>query len=105
MASLRVGTWNIAGARREQTGQVDLDAVVAGVRALGVDLLAVQEVDRMLARSGRTDPASGDRPGPGHGLVLVLCPGGGRGRLPAAARHDPAATSRWCETAFAQEGR
>jgi len=44
MASLRVATWNIAGARREQTNQVDLDAVVAGVRALGVDLLAVQEV-------------------------------------------------------------
>jgi endonuclease/exonuclease/phosphatase family metal-dependent hydrolase len=46
MATLRVGTWNIAGARQEQTNQVDLDAVVAGVRALGVDLLAVQEVDR-----------------------------------------------------------
>jgi endonuclease/exonuclease/phosphatase family metal-dependent hydrolase len=55
MASLRVATWNIAGARREQTNQVDLDAVVAGVRALGVDLLAVQEVDRTLARSGRAD--------------------------------------------------
>jgi endonuclease/exonuclease/phosphatase family metal-dependent hydrolase len=55
MATLRVGTWNIAGARQEQTNQVDLDAVVAGVRALGVDLLAVQEVDRQLARSGRTD--------------------------------------------------
>jgi endonuclease/exonuclease/phosphatase family metal-dependent hydrolase len=55
MPSLRVGTWNIAGARREQTNQVDLDAVVAGVQALGVDLLAVQEVDRQLARSGRGD--------------------------------------------------
>jgi endonuclease/exonuclease/phosphatase family metal-dependent hydrolase len=55
MPSLRVGTWNIAGARREHANQVDLDAVVAGVRALGVDLLAVQEVDRMLARSGRAN--------------------------------------------------
>jgi endonuclease/exonuclease/phosphatase family metal-dependent hydrolase len=55
MPSLRVATWNIAGARREQTNQVDLDAVMAGVRALGVDLLAVQEVDRTLARSGRSD--------------------------------------------------
>ena len=54
MASLRVATWNIAGARREQTNQVDLDAVVAGVRALGVDLLAVQEVDRTLARRAAT---------------------------------------------------
>jgi hypothetical protein len=39
----------------ETDNQVDLDAVVAGVRALGVDLLAVQEVDRTLARSGRSD--------------------------------------------------
>ena len=106
MPSLRVGTWNIAGARREQTNQVDLDAVVAGVRALGVDLLAVQEVDRMLARSGRVDqpaviaqalgtdwfwsyapalvgddfrPLSGPDPGgPGYGNLLVS-------RLPLAA--------------------
>ena len=106
MASLRVGTWNIAGARREQTNQVDLDAVVAGVRALGVDLLAVQEVDRQLARSGRSDhpaviaqalgtdwfwsyapalvgddfrPLSGlDPGGPGYGNLLVS-------RLPLAA--------------------
>ena len=106
MPSLRVGTWNIAGARREQTNQVDLDAVVAGVRALGVDLLAVQEVDRTLARSGRADqpaviaqalgtdwfwsyapalvgddfrPLSGPDPGgPGYGNLLVS-------RLPLAA--------------------
>jgi endonuclease/exonuclease/phosphatase family metal-dependent hydrolase len=55
MPSLRLATWNIAGARRERTDQVDLDAVVAGVRALNVDLLAMQEVDRELARSGRVD--------------------------------------------------
>jgi endonuclease/exonuclease/phosphatase family metal-dependent hydrolase len=55
MPQLRVATWNIAGARREGSGQVDLDAVVAGVRALGADLLALQEVDRQLARSGRAD--------------------------------------------------
>jgi endonuclease/exonuclease/phosphatase family metal-dependent hydrolase len=106
MPSLRVATWNIAGARRERTDQVDLDAVVAGVRALGVDLLAVQEVDRMLARSGRADqpaviaealggdwfwsyapalvgddfrPLSGpDRGGPAYGNLLVS-------RLPLAA--------------------
>jgi endonuclease/exonuclease/phosphatase family metal-dependent hydrolase len=34
---------------------VDLDAVAAGIRALNVDLLAVQEVDRTLADSGRAD--------------------------------------------------
>jgi len=57
MPSLRVATWNIAGARRERTGEVDLAAVLAGVRALGIDLLAVQEVDRELARSHRADQA------------------------------------------------
>jgi endonuclease/exonuclease/phosphatase family metal-dependent hydrolase len=99
MASLRVATWNIAGARREQTNQVDLDAVVAGVRAIAADLLSVQEVDRHLARSGRTDqpaviaqamgadwfwsyapalvgddfrPLSGPDPGgPGYGNLLI----------------------------------
>jgi endonuclease/exonuclease/phosphatase family metal-dependent hydrolase len=110
MPSLRVGTWNIAGARREQTNQVDLDAVVAGVRALGVDLLAVQEVDRMLARSRADQPAviaqtlgagwfwsfapalvgddfrplSGPDPGgPAYGNLLVSRLPPGRGRAPA----------------------
>jgi len=55
MPSLRVATWNITGARRERTGEVDLEAVLAGARALGVDLLSVQEVDRELARSHRAD--------------------------------------------------
>jgi hypothetical protein len=51
--ALRPGTSPAPAGRG--TNQVDLDAVVAGVRALGVDLLAVQEVDRQLARSGRSD--------------------------------------------------
>jgi hypothetical protein len=34
---------------------VDLDAVAAGIQALNVDLLAVREVDRTLAGSGRAD--------------------------------------------------
>jgi endonuclease/exonuclease/phosphatase family metal-dependent hydrolase len=55
MASLRGATWNIAGARREGSSVVDLAAVLAAVRALDADLLAVQEVDRQLARSGRAD--------------------------------------------------
>jgi endonuclease/exonuclease/phosphatase family metal-dependent hydrolase len=55
MTNLRVATWNISGGRREGTATVDLAAVLAGVRALGADLLAVQEVDRQLARSGRAD--------------------------------------------------
>ena len=55
MTSLRVATWNIAGARRNGNGEVDLAAVLAGALALGVDLLALQEVDRELARSHRDD--------------------------------------------------
>jgi endonuclease/exonuclease/phosphatase family metal-dependent hydrolase len=51
MASLRVATWNIAGSRREGTSDVDLAAVLAGIRALDADVLAVQEVDRQLPRS------------------------------------------------------
>jgi endonuclease/exonuclease/phosphatase family metal-dependent hydrolase len=99
MPSLRVLTWNIAGARREGTAEVRLDAVLAAVRAHGADLLAVQEVDRELARSGRVHqpravaealgpgwhwsyapalvgddfrPLEGaDRGGPGYGNLLV----------------------------------
>jgi endonuclease/exonuclease/phosphatase family metal-dependent hydrolase len=55
MANLRVATWNIAGTRREGTNVVDLAAVLAAVQALDADLLAVQEVDRQLARSDRAD--------------------------------------------------
>lgn len=55
MTGLRVATWNIAGSRREGTSVGDLAAVLTGVRALGADLLAVQEVDRQLARSDRAD--------------------------------------------------
>jgi endonuclease/exonuclease/phosphatase family metal-dependent hydrolase len=55
MARLRVATWNIAGARRERSTTLDLEAVLAGVRSLGADVLAVQEVDRLLARSARAD--------------------------------------------------
>jgi endonuclease/exonuclease/phosphatase family metal-dependent hydrolase len=55
MASLRVATWNIAGGRREGTSVVDLAAVLTAIQALDVDLLAVQEVDRQLGRSGRVD--------------------------------------------------
>jgi endonuclease/exonuclease/phosphatase family metal-dependent hydrolase len=59
MPNLRVATWNIAGARREGTSTADLAAVVAGVRALEADLLAVQEVDRLQPRSGRADQPAG----------------------------------------------
>ena len=55
MSNLCVATWNITGGRREGTGELDLAAVLAGARALGADVLALQEVDRELHRSGRVD--------------------------------------------------
>ena len=55
MPSLRLATWNIAGARRDGSGPVDLAAVVAGVKAFGADVVAIQEADRLLVRSGRQD--------------------------------------------------
>jgi len=56
MPRLRVATWNIVGrpAGTDQPGRPGY-TVVAGVRALAADLLAVQEVDRQLACSGHTD--------------------------------------------------
>jgi endonuclease/exonuclease/phosphatase family metal-dependent hydrolase len=53
--NLCVATWNITGGRREGTGQLDLAAVLETVRSLGADVLALQEVDRELHRSGRVD--------------------------------------------------
>ena len=55
MVGLRVATWNIAGARRERSNGLDLEAVLAAAKSLGVELLALQEVDRLLARSARAD--------------------------------------------------
>jgi endonuclease/exonuclease/phosphatase family metal-dependent hydrolase len=55
MVRLRVATWNIAGARRERSNGLDLEAVLAAAKSLGVELLALQEVDRLLARSARAD--------------------------------------------------
>lgn len=55
MPNLCVATWNITGGRREGTGQLDFAAVLETVRTLGADVLALQEVDRELHRSGRVD--------------------------------------------------
>jgi endonuclease/exonuclease/phosphatase family metal-dependent hydrolase len=98
---LRVATWNLHSGLDLRTGRVDLGAVAAAVAALDVDLVAVQEVDRELDRSGRTDqveelarrlgwhgvfvptllghprgswvdvPAAGDPGGPAYGIGLL----------------------------------
>lgn len=52
-ASVRVASWNLLHGLDVRTGRLDLPAVAAAVDALDVDVLAVQEVDRELRRSGR----------------------------------------------------
>lgn len=55
--SLRVATWNIFGGRTWDGGRVDLDLTLATLRRLDADVVALQEVDRDLPRSGRVDQA------------------------------------------------
>ncbi|HZG90273.1 MAG TPA: metal-dependent hydrolase, partial [Pseudonocardia sp.] len=52
---MRVGTWNLLHGLDIRTGRVDLGAVADAVLELDVEVLAVQEVDRGLDRSGGTD--------------------------------------------------
>jgi endonuclease/exonuclease/phosphatase family metal-dependent hydrolase len=54
---LRVATWNIFGGRTWDGARVDLDLVLATLRRLDADLVAVQEVDRDQDRSHRADQA------------------------------------------------
>ena len=54
---MRVATWNICGGRTWDRARVDLDLTLATLRRLDADLVALQEVDRDLPRSGRVDQA------------------------------------------------
>jgi endonuclease/exonuclease/phosphatase family metal-dependent hydrolase len=54
---VRVATWNIFGGRTWDGARVDLDLTLATLRRLDADLVALQEVDRDLPRSGRVDQA------------------------------------------------
>jgi endonuclease/exonuclease/phosphatase family metal-dependent hydrolase len=56
-APLRVATWNIFGGKTWDGARVDLDLTLAVLRRLDADLVALQEVDRGLPRSGRVDQA------------------------------------------------
>jgi endonuclease/exonuclease/phosphatase family metal-dependent hydrolase len=56
-APLRVATWNIFGGRTWDGARVDLDLTLATLRRLDADLVALQEVDRDLPRSGGVDQA------------------------------------------------
>jgi endonuclease/exonuclease/phosphatase family metal-dependent hydrolase len=55
--TMRVATWNIFGGRTWDRARVDLDLTLATLRRLDADLVALQEVDRDLPRSGRVDQA------------------------------------------------
>lgn len=57
MTTLRVVTWNIAAARRGVAGgpRTGLSAVADTLRGLDADLIALQEVDRGIGRSGFAD--------------------------------------------------
>jgi endonuclease/exonuclease/phosphatase family metal-dependent hydrolase len=54
---LQVATWNICGGRTWNRARVDLDLTLATLRWLDADLVALQEVDRDLPRSGGVDQA------------------------------------------------
>jgi endonuclease/exonuclease/phosphatase family metal-dependent hydrolase len=56
-APLQVATWNIFGGRTWDGARVDLDLTLATLRRLDADVVALQEVDRDLPRSGRVDQA------------------------------------------------
>jgi endonuclease/exonuclease/phosphatase family metal-dependent hydrolase len=55
--TVQVATWNICGGRTWDRARVDLDLTLATLRRLDADLVALQEVDRDLPRSGRVDQA------------------------------------------------
>jgi endonuclease/exonuclease/phosphatase family metal-dependent hydrolase len=54
-ARLTVATWNLLHGLDVRTGRIDLGRVAADIEALDVDVVALQEVDRGLRRTGRVD--------------------------------------------------
>ena len=56
MTELRVATYNLLSGRDVRTGgRFDLEAAAEAIKALEVDVVALQEVDRGLIRSGECD--------------------------------------------------
>jgi endonuclease/exonuclease/phosphatase family metal-dependent hydrolase len=95
---LKVGTWNIFAGRTWDRARVDLDLVLATLRRLDADLVAVQEVDRDQERSHRADQAR--RLGEALGMewryapALLGTPGQPLGwRPPAPGQDDPGGTA------------
>jgi endonuclease/exonuclease/phosphatase family metal-dependent hydrolase len=95
---LRVATWNIFAGKTWDGSRVDLDLILATLRRLDADLVAVQEVDRCQPRSSGTDQARQL----GEALdmtwryapALLGTPGGPDGwRAPAPGDADPGGTA------------
>ncbi|MFP5254639.1 MAG: endonuclease/exonuclease/phosphatase family protein, partial [Acidimicrobiia bacterium] len=66
---MRVLTWNVQTARPNPDGPPDVDRAVARLRELDADVVALQELDRGLRRSGRVDQAEAIALGLGGHLV------------------------------------
>lgn len=66
---MRVVTWNVQTARPNPDGAPDVDRVVAHLRALDADVVALQELDRGVRRSGGVDQAEAIALGLGGHLV------------------------------------
>jgi endonuclease/exonuclease/phosphatase family metal-dependent hydrolase len=75
---MRLVTWNVQTARPNPDGPADVDRVVARLRALDPDVVALQEVDRGLRRSGGVD--QGEAIAVGLGGRLVWAPTVRRGQ-------------------------
>ncbi len=58
LGRVRLGTWNVLHAASPADGEVDLDRFAAAVRALDVDVLGLQELDRGQPRSQGADLAA-----------------------------------------------
>jgi endonuclease/exonuclease/phosphatase family metal-dependent hydrolase len=80
--ALRIATYNLLSGRDIRFDRVDLDAAAAAIDALSADVVAVQEVDRGLGRSGRVHQV--------EELATLL---GCSGVFAPALLGDP--TSRW----------
>lgn len=87
---VRVATWNILHGVDLRTGRVDLDMVSAVLAALDADVIAVQEADRRLARSGRGHQIAelADRLGY-HGVFAPAVLGGSRRPRRVSRRRGP----------------
>jgi endonuclease/exonuclease/phosphatase family metal-dependent hydrolase len=55
VTSLRIATYNLLHGLDIRAGRVDLDAAAEAIATLEADVVAVQEVDRALTRSGERD--------------------------------------------------